>query len=166
MMDIEKSNFKRCDEQLFKDLGFGKRNEKRVWEYLRDYYDGLGLDVDVYFFKHKYARFDYYVKDRNTNEIIHEYELKSRRDITIDSYNDIMFGENKKIYADKKLRINPNLKFTILWWLDKSQKLYWWDYGVDTNSNEYSIRYGRNRKETPKMCVYVKTKYMNTFEYE
>tara|TARA_R110001599_G_scaffold7596_1_gene36891 strand:+ start:659 stop:1132 length:474 start_codon:yes stop_codon:yes gene_type:complete len=142
------------------DLIWGLENEKIVFEYI----EALHPNEDVYFFRNKYNEFDFFVLNSD-KEIIHEYELKSRRKINFHTHEDLMFGANKKDYADEKLKLNPNCKFTVMWYLTAVDEVYFWNYyDSEKQKHQYEIRLGWNGNEKRVPCVFVKTQFMTQLE--
>lgn len=142
---------------IVEDLKFGSANEMFVKSILSD----LHPDHKVVFHKGRFSTFDFKVLDTLGN-IIHEYELKSRR-INSNTYPTLMFGENKLRYVEDKYKKYGG-NYTFLWYCSFDKVLYGWDWGKDC---EYTLGMGQNkiRKEKAKKCVYVKTANMYRIEY-
>jgi len=141
------------------DIFLGKRYERIVYKYIKD----LHPEDEVYFYRNKFNEFDFKVK--NNGVVIHEYELKSRREIVFGSYNSLMFGKNKLNYADRKRKLFPERKHTFLWYLIEPKKLYYWDY-EGGQQEEYYEALGWNGDEEKKPCVYVYNRNINEIVYE
>lgn len=139
------------------DVNIGKLNEKRILEHLEIIYKNTNLKVVM--FKEKYNPFDYKVVNKN-GQIVHQYELKSRN-IKSNTYPTLMFGLNKLKYVEQNHKLNPDCKFTFLWWCLEDNKLLSWDWGK--NIDNYTLGKGQNvkRGDNIKDCVFVETKNMN-----
>jgi len=140
------------------DLKFGSANEMYVKEILTD----LHPDHHVLFHEKKFSIFDYKVLD-NHGDIIHQYELKSRR-INSNTYPTLMFGENKLRYVEEEYEKRGG-NFTFLWYCSFDEVLMAWDWKKGTK--EFTLGKGQNkvRREKAKACVYIKTADMYQIEY-
>jgi len=138
-------------EKKIADLNLGTSGELDVLEILK-----LRHGDNVKQFTRKYAPFDYYVTNDN-NEIIKEYELKTRR-CGIKTYPTLAFGLNKLEYADK--RNKENVETSFLWNLNEG--LYEWDYN-GTQTYEVSSICNKARNDKPHDAVYVDTKFIKPF---
>ena len=143
---------------LLKDLEFGSTNEMYVKNILKD----LHSDHKVLFHKGQFSTFDFKVVDSLGN-ILHEYELKSRR-IKSDTYDSLMFGENKLRYVENKYEKYGG-NYTFLWYCCFDKVLLGWDW--KKGSTDYNLGMGQNkyRNEKAKKCVYVDTANMYQIEY-
>ena len=105
---------------------------------------------------------DFVVLDSLGN-VVHEYELKSRR-IKSNTYKTLMFGENKLRYVENKYEQYGG-NYTFLWYCCFDKVLLGWDWCKGTT--EYNLGIGQNkvRNEKPKKCVYVPTANMYEIEY-
>ncbi len=143
---------------LVEDLTFGSDNEMYVKNILQD----LHPEHKVLFHKGIFSTFDFKIVD-NLGNIIHEYELKSRR-IKSNTYDSLMFGENKLRYVEKKYKKFGG-NYTFLWYCCYDKVLLGWDWC--NGSTEYNLGMGQNklRNEKAKKCVYVPTANMYQIEY-
>ena len=143
---------------LVEDLTFGSANEMYVKNILQD----LHPEHKVLFHKGTFSTFDFKIVDTLGN-IVHEYELKSRR-IKSNTYDSLMFGENKLRYVEKKYK-KCGGNYTFLWYCCYDKVLLGWDWCKGTT--EYNLGTGQNkmRNEKKKKCVYVPTANMYQIEY-
>ncbi len=143
---------------MIEDLKFGSTNEMLVKNILRDLHD----DHRVLFHKGTFSPFDFVVLDSLGN-VVHEYELKSRR-IKSNTYDSLMFGENKLRYVEAKYKEHGG-NYTFLWYCCFDKVLLAWDW--EKGTTEYTLGMGQNkvRNEKKKKCVYVDTANMYQIEY-
>tara|TARA_R110002072_G_scaffold698_3_gene5188 strand:+ start:1973 stop:2443 length:471 start_codon:yes stop_codon:yes gene_type:complete len=149
---------KKDNAGMIEDLQFGSTNEMYVKNILKD----LHPNHKVLFHKGTFSTFDFKVVDSLGN-IIHEYELKSRR-IKSNTYDSLMFGENKLRYVEKKYREHGG-NYTFLWYCCFDNVLLGWDW--EKGTTEFNLGTGQNklRNEKKKKCVYVPTANMYQIEY-
>ncbi len=140
------------------DLIFGSFNERKVKLILDDIHPNDKVELN----KDKFSTLDFKVTN-NLGEIIHEYELKSRR-IKSNTYQDLMFGENKLRHIEKKFKEKGG-KYTILWLCTEDNVLLGWDW--EEGTDEYTLRKGQNKKrnEKAKACVFVLRSDMYEIEH-
>tara|TARA_R110000824_G_scaffold2946_3_gene13458 strand:- start:406 stop:876 length:471 start_codon:yes stop_codon:yes gene_type:complete len=102
-------------------------------------------------FNGKWAVIDY----ENEDTLI---ELKTRR-VPFGKYESLMFGFNKVVYIEERIKNGEKKDAYIIWKL--TDGVYYWKY----NENEYSIKSG-GRRDRGKLefndCAYVKNKYIHS----
>ena len=154
--------YKKISKGKLADIFYGKESEKMVYE---DYLIQFHPEdyEDIYFHENVYNSFDFYVKDNRTGKITHEYELKTRRDLWFKKFDSLFFNESKLKYCDKIHKYDKKREFTILWYLDDYDELYYWTYYGKKQRDQYRRAKGRNDKRGEKWCdcIYVKNEYIN-----
>ena len=136
------------------DMKFGNISEENILEYLRS-----NISNKIYKYRNQYSIMDYYQKDENNN-IIAEYELKSRR-IKHNQYGSLIFGENK--FKNSVKQIDKNIRQIYIF--NCLDGLYKWELKNPTlQKEEYYFtmcgNYARNDK--PHSVCNIKTKYLSS----
>jgi len=150
---------KKDNAGMIEDLQFGSTNEMYVKNILKD----LHPNHKVLFHKGTFSTFDFKVVDSLGN-ILHEYELKSRR-IKSNTYDSLMFGENKLRYVEDKYEKHGG-NYTFLWYCCFDNVLLGWDWEKGTTKFNLGMGQNKIRNEKAKKCVYVKTTDMYEIKYE
>lgn len=143
------------------DIFFGKLNERIVFDYIKE----LHPDCEVFYWSNPYQPMDFLVRKKGV--IIHEYEVKSRRNIYFGQHVSLFFGANKLKYADRQRAKFPKRKHTFLWYLADQKELYCWDYdGTQKEGYEYYRADGWNGNEKKKPCIYIWNKFIDQLVME